>query len=96
MTGFRDANARELDAWDDLTVHVGGGNIFQSRAWAEHRRTTGWRPAFLVGDDGSAVLALERPWPLLRSGSWYLPRGPIPAGAVPAMAARLDGITDLL
>ncbi|MBI2764250.1 MAG: peptidoglycan bridge formation glycyltransferase FemA/FemB family protein [Chloroflexi bacterium] len=96
MTTFRPADPGELLAWDDLTVHLGGGNIFQSRAWAEHRRRTGWRPAFVVGDDGSAVLALERPWPLLRSGSWYLPRGPIPAGAVPAMAARLGGITDHL
>ena len=93
MTSFRPAEARELEAWDDLTVHGGGGNIFQSRAWAEHRRRTGWNPAFLVGDDGSAVLALERAWPLLRSGSWYLPRGPIPAGSVDAMAARLGGVT---
>lgn len=96
MTSFRPADARELEAWDDLTVHVGGGNIFQSRVWAEHRRQTGWRPEFLVGTDGSAVLALERRWPILGTGSWYLPRGPIPTGSVAPMAARLDGITTYL
>ncbi len=96
MTTFRPADARELEAWDDLTVHPAGGQVFQSRAWAEHRRSTGWEPAFLVGDDGSAVLALERRWPILGSGSWYLPRGPIAAGSVPAMAARLEGVTAYL
>ncbi|MES2209019.1 MAG: GNAT family N-acetyltransferase [Chloroflexota bacterium] len=96
MTSFRPADARELEVWDDLTVHVGGGHVFQSRAWAEHRRRTGWNPAFLIGDDGSATLALERRWPILGTGSWYLPRGPIPTGDVGAMAARLGGITTWL
>ncbi|MEO8208202.1 MAG: hypothetical protein ABI598_04135, partial [Chloroflexota bacterium] len=92
MTTYRPADARELEAWDDLTVHPGGGNVFQSRAWAEHRRSTGWRPSFLVGDDGSAVLALERPLPLIGGGMWYVPRGPIPTGSVEAMAARVAAI----
>jgi len=96
LTGFREATPRELEGWDDLTVHPGGGNIFQSRAWAEHRRGTGWRPWFLMGDDGSAVLALERSWPILGGGSAYLPRGPIPTGSVAAMTARLEGSSTFL
>ncbi|MEO8462637.1 MAG: GNAT family N-acetyltransferase [Chloroflexota bacterium] len=94
MTTFRAADPAELDAWDDLTVHTGGGHVFQSRAWAEHRRRTGWHPAFLVGDDGSAVLALERRLPVIGGGTWYLPRGPIPSSSADVMAARLEGVVD--
>jgi lipid II:glycine glycyltransferase (peptidoglycan interpeptide bridge formation enzyme) len=89
---FRPANARELEVWDDLTVHPSGGHVYQSRAWAEHRAKSGWDPQFLVGSDGSAVLALVRPWPLIGGSSAYLPRGPVPAGDVAAMAARLEGV----
>ncbi|MBI3745099.1 MAG: GNAT family N-acetyltransferase [Chloroflexi bacterium] len=93
MMEVREANPRELEAWDDLTVHPGGGHVLQSMAWACHRAATGWRPHHLILADGSAVLALERPWPLLGGSSVYLPRGPIPAGSAPAMAARLDAVT---
>lgn len=86
------AGPRELEAWDDLTVHPGGGHVLQSMAWARHRAASGWRPHHLVLDDGSAVLALERPWPLIGGGSAYLPRGPIPAGSPEAMVARLDAV----
>lgn len=96
MTAFREAGPREIEVWDDLTVRPGGGHVLQSRAWAEHRRRTGWRPWFLVGDDGSAVLVLERPWPLLGGGSTYLPRGPIPTGSVEAMVERLRGAVAFL
>jgi peptidoglycan pentaglycine glycine transferase (the first glycine) len=89
---YRPVTPRELDAWDDLTVHPFGGHVLQSRAWAEHRARFGWRPYFLVGDDGSAVLALIRPWPVIGGASAYLPRGPIPAGGTDAMIARLDGV----
>lgn len=92
----RPANARELDAWDDLVVTPGGGHVYQSMAWARHREAAGWRPHHLVADDGSAVLALERPWPLLGGGSAYLPRGPIPAGGATAMARRLGAFTGWL
>ncbi len=88
---FREATKDERDAWDDLTVHVGGGHVYQSRAWAEHRAASGWRPAYLVASDGSAVLALSRPWPFIGGAGAYLPRGPVPAGSGDAMAARLDG-----
>lgn len=93
MIEVRVAGPRELDAWDDLTVHPGGGHVLQSMAWARHRAATGWRPHHLVLGDGSAVLALERPWPWIGGGSAYLPRGPVPAGSAEAMVARLDAVT---
>ena len=92
----RPANARELEAWDDLVVTPGGGHVYQSIAWARHRAASGWRPHHLVIEDGSAVLALERPWPLIGGSGAYLPRGPIPAGDVVAMAARLEAVTSWL
>jgi len=92
----RPATQRELEAWDDLTVHPGGGHVLQSMAWARHRAATGWRPHHLVLGDGSALLALERPWPLIGGSSVYLPRGPIPAGSPTAMTARLDAVTGWL
>lgn len=90
---FREPTRDEFEAWDDLTVHVGGGHVYQSRAWAEHRARTGWRAHSLVGSDGSAVSALSRPWPVVGGSGAYLPRGPVPAGSAEAMAARLIGVT---
>jgi lipid II:glycine glycyltransferase (peptidoglycan interpeptide bridge formation enzyme) len=92
----RPANARELEVWDDLVVAPGGGHVYQSMAWARHRAASGWRPHHLVATDGSAVLALERRWPVMGGGSAYLPRGPIPAGEAAAMAARLGAFTGWL
>ncbi|MEW5989784.1 MAG: GNAT family N-acetyltransferase [Chloroflexota bacterium] len=85
----RPATAAELEVWDDLVVTPWGGHVYQSMAWARHRAAAGWRAHHLVASDGSAALALERPWPLIGGGSAYLPRGPIPAGDAPAMARRL-------
>ncbi len=93
---FRAPSADEFEAWDDLTVHIAGGHVYQSRAWALHRAASGWRPHFLMGSDGSAALALSRAWPLVGGSGAYLPRGPIPAGSAEAMAARLDGATSWL
>lgn len=90
---FREARPEELEGWDDLTVRAPGGHVLQSRAWAEHRATRGWQPRYLVGDDGSAVLALLRPWPVIGGASAYLPRGPVPTGGLDDAVARLDGAT---
>jgi len=90
---YREATADELAGWDDLTVRPAGGHVLQSRAWAEHRATRGWQPRYLVGDDGSGVLALIRPWPLVGGASAYIPRGPAPTGDLDAAVARLDGAT---
>ena len=65
----RDARPAELSDWDARTVDEPGGHVYQSLAWAEHRRASGWRPRFLVADDGGRALALTRPWPIVRGGS---------------------------
>jgi lipid II:glycine glycyltransferase (peptidoglycan interpeptide bridge formation enzyme) len=75
----QDAQPDELAGWDALTVEAPGGHVYQSRAWAEHRRRSGWMPRFLVTHDGGRVLALTRHWPLIGGGSAYMPRGPVPS-----------------
>ena len=80
---IRDATPDELDDWDARTVDQPGGHVYQSRAWAEHRRASGWRPRFLVTGDGGRALALTRTWPLVEGGSAYLPRGPVAMGTGP-------------
>ena len=70
------ATADEEADWARRTVQAPGGHVYQSLAWAEHRRASGWRPRFLRFDDGFAVLALERSWPFIGGSSAYLPRGP--------------------
>ena len=93
----RDALPAELEDWDARTVEAPGGHVYQSRAWAEHRRASGWRPRFLVGDDGGRALALTRPWPLIGGGSAYFPRGPVPMAAAPgALGGRLVALADAL
>ena len=92
-----DARPDELADWDARTVDDPGGHVYQSRAWAEHRRASGWRPRFLVAHDGGRALALTRRWPLVRGGSAYLPRGPVAMGAgADALGARLVTFGDAL
>ncbi|HKG57582.1 MAG TPA: hypothetical protein VKA85_10070, partial [Candidatus Limnocylindrales bacterium] len=63
--------------WDEATVERHGGHVYQSTAWAEHRRSSGWQPLFVsIGE--ARVLALSRSWPLVGGGSAYIPRGPAP------------------
>jgi lipid II:glycine glycyltransferase (peptidoglycan interpeptide bridge formation enzyme) len=93
---FHEATPEELDRWDDMTVRQAGGHVLQSLAWAEHRATRGWQPRYLVGDDGSAVLALTRSWPVVGGGSAYLPRGPVPTGGIDDAIDRLEGATSWL
>ncbi|MFL5645852.1 MAG: lipid II:glycine glycyltransferase FemX [Chloroflexota bacterium] len=100
MTGgteIRDATATELADWDAVTVDAPGGHVYQSRAWAEHRRASGWQPRFLVGRDGSRTLALVRPWALVPGGSAYVPRGPVAQGADDlAQGQRLIAVAESL
>jgi lipid II:glycine glycyltransferase (peptidoglycan interpeptide bridge formation enzyme) len=77
----RDATADELADWDHWTVETPGGHVYQSRAWAEVRRASGWTARFLVAEPGARILALTRRWPAIGGGSAYLPRGPVPSGA---------------
>ena len=92
----RDASPEELVTWDARTVDAAGGHVLQSRAWAEHRRASGWRPRFLATDDGARALALTRPWPAIGGGSAYIPRGPIPDADGAVVAARQIAIADFL
>ena len=93
----RDALPEELDDWDAVVVEAPGGHVYQSRAWAEHRRESGWRPRFLVADDGGRALALTRSWAMVGGGSAYLPRGPVAMGTTPgAHGARVVALADAL
>jgi peptidoglycan pentaglycine glycine transferase (the first glycine) len=93
----RDADASALVDWDAVTVDGPGGHVYQSRAWAEHRAASGWKPRFLVTGDGGRALALTRDWRLIGGGSAYLPRGPVPMGAdATVQAARLIAIGEAL
>lgn len=95
----RDARPDELDDWDAMTVDAPGGHVYQSQAWASHRRASGWTPRFLVTEDGGRILALTRAWPVIGGGSAYLPRGPVPgdpaAGPV-TLADRLVAAAEVL
>ncbi len=92
-SGVREAGPETLAGWDDRTVRVSGGDVQQSLAWGEHRARTGWRVHHLELDDGSAVLALGRPWPLLGGGRLYLPKGPVADGAsAVAVAERFAAV----
>ena len=74
--------------WDALAVDRPGGHVYQSRAWAQHRQSRGWRPLF-VSAGGLRILALTRPWPLLGGASAYLPRGPAPVVGTDELGAAL-------
>jgi hypothetical protein len=87
----RDALPDELADWDATTVEAPGGHVYQSRAWADHRRSSGWRSRFLVADDGGRALALTRSWSIVGGGSAYLPRGPVAMGA----AAEAHGVREV-
>jgi peptidoglycan pentaglycine glycine transferase (the first glycine) len=75
--------------WDSHTVTLPGGHVYQSLAWAEHRRRFGWRPRFVVFPGSIGILVLTRPWPVIGGSSAYVPRGPIPVGDTSEMVKRL-------
>jgi lipid II:glycine glycyltransferase (peptidoglycan interpeptide bridge formation enzyme) len=89
----REASPAELEDWDELTVRSPDGNVQQSRAWAAYRAAFGWRPAFLVADDGARILALARPWPLVGSDGVYVSRGPLPDPDPGVVLTRLEAVT---
>ncbi len=92
----RPASPDELATWDRVAVDGPAGHVLQSRAWAEHRRRTGWRPEYWVFPDGSRALVLHRPWPILSGGSAYVPRGPVPADPRTDRASLLLGLATVL
>jgi peptidoglycan pentaglycine glycine transferase (the first glycine) len=77
MTTCREATPDELADWDRLTVHVPGGHVYQSRAWAEQRARLGWRPVHVMIGEERAALVLLRPFPWIGGTSAYVPRGPV-------------------
>jgi peptidoglycan pentaglycine glycine transferase (the first glycine) len=95
--GVREVDLHLVDDWNRLAVSAPGGDVHQSREWAEHWARWGWRPRFLRFADGYPILSLERSWSPLPGASAYLPRGPISAGE-PAIqtAARLGAAYDYL
>ena len=97
MTAIHEATAAELDDWDARIVEVPGGHVFQSRTWGEYRARHGWRPRYLVFNDGFRVLSAERPWPLVGGAGAYVARGPVSAGEPAATTAdRLRAVADWL
>jgi hypothetical protein len=88
----REATAAELEDWDAHVVDGPNGNVYQSRAWAAYRGAFGWRPRFLVIEDGARILALCRTWPLVRSEGAYLSRGPLPESDPGTTLARLEAV----
>jgi lipid II:glycine glycyltransferase (peptidoglycan interpeptide bridge formation enzyme) len=95
LTSIRTANPTELADWDERTVDVRGGHVYQSRAWAEHRVRAGWQADHLLFDDGYAALLLRRAWPWVGGSSAYVPRGPVAAGEPAEQTAnRLAAIVE--
>ncbi|MFC3298332.1 peptidoglycan bridge formation glycyltransferase FemA/FemB family protein [Arthrobacter agilis] len=87
----RFATGTEQQNWDSLvTGNPGGGNMLQSRAFAEVKSHHGWRPRFVVlegPDYTSHALVLEKKVPVV-GALWYLIKGPAVTdpGHVPAAA----------
>jgi len=55
---MRPATPAEIDRWDDLVLsNPDGGNMLQTRAWGEFKRSWGWRPAYLVSGDPAMPVA---------------------------------------
>jgi len=75
--------------WDERTVDIPDGHVYQSLAWASHRRASGWQPRYAVFPGGGAALVLLRPWPLIGGFSGYIPRGPVGLGEPSDAAKRL-------
>jgi lipid II:glycine glycyltransferase (peptidoglycan interpeptide bridge formation enzyme) len=83
-----DARNEPTADWDDHTVRAPGGHALQGTAWAEHRRSQGWRSRFVRFSDGRAALVLTHRQPPLPGFVAYAPRGPIAAGDGPERTAE--------
>ncbi|HET7169978.1 MAG TPA: hypothetical protein VFI69_12340 [Candidatus Limnocylindrales bacterium] len=95
---LREATPADIADWDRRTVHVPGGHVYQSQAWAEQRARLGWRPLHVVLGGEHAALVLLRPFPWVGGASAYVPRGPVadPARAGQAAVDRVAALTDWL
>lgn len=72
---MRPATPEEVSQWDRLVAaNPDGGNVLQSKAFAETKALHGWEPLyFMLGE--VAVLVLSREVPLLGE-LWYVCKGP--------------------
>ncbi|HSX41078.1 MAG TPA: peptidoglycan bridge formation glycyltransferase FemA/FemB family protein [Candidatus Saccharimonadales bacterium] len=72
---MRPATPEEIAGWDKLVAaNPDGGNVLQSKAFAETKALHGWEPLyFMLGE--VAVLVLSREVPLLGE-IWYICKGP--------------------
>ena len=90
MDQLRFATASEIARWDELVeLAPGGGEIWQSREYAEIKRHQRYTPRYIVGEDFPATLVLEKRVPLL-GRFWYVPAGPdvsVDASGVPMAAS---------
>lgn len=81
-----DATGGDPRAWDELAVRSPRGEAFQSHAWGERKRVTGWQPRRyrIVDDDGPLAVVSFQERDLLGALSRRLP-----TAAARSLAARL-------
>jgi lipid II:glycine glycyltransferase (peptidoglycan interpeptide bridge formation enzyme) len=79
--------------WDARAVHVQGGHVYQSTAWAAYRATHGRDPHFVDLPDGGAALVLVRRSRGLPGVEASVRRGPAHGGLAPdRLAARASAL----
>lgn len=108
MQALRYATSDEVARWNTLVEALpGGGEIWQSREYAEMKRHQRYSARYVVGEDFPPTLVLEKSIPLLGK-FWYVPAGPdvsvdasgtpmqasefVPRGARLAEFARANGV----
>jgi lipid II:glycine glycyltransferase (peptidoglycan interpeptide bridge formation enzyme) len=79
--------SRAPDDWDERAVHVPGGHVMQSSAWAAYRVHHGLEPHFLAFEDGRVALVLLQHSPFTPGVEAIVRRGPAHAGEGPLVAA---------
>ena len=76
---IRAANSAEIEHWDELVLaNPDGGNLLQSKAFAETKARFGWQPFYAIDDQPSgqlAVVYLAKRLPYLGE-LWYATKGP--------------------
>lgn len=75
-SSLRFASADEIGRWDELVERApGGGEVWQSQAYAAVKRHQRYTARYIVGEGYPATLVLEKRIPLL-GRFWYVPAGP--------------------
>ncbi len=76
------AHLQAPEDWDNQIASLPAAHILQTRAWAEAKSATGWKPIYCLWPDAAgraqaAALVLERTVSPLRLKVLYVPRGPM-------------------